>query len=124
MRKRLRQQEKNITRRRDSRTHRLYNSIALIYNNKERDRAERVAALLVTEGCHVVLAPLDLQVGTNAWKQRVRQDLLDADAVMLLLTEKSVVDKWVAWRVEQVFRKRAPIMRVVQLDDPLPLEDS
>jgi hypothetical protein len=92
----------------------------LIYHNEERSIAEDVAAPLMAVGYDVLFAPLGLQTGSEVWKERIRHDLLDAGVVLFLLTEKSVMDEWVAWRTEEVFRRKNILFIPVSLDRPLP----
>lgn len=81
-------------------------SVAIIYHHHERDVADDLVGPLRAAGYHVKMAPLGLEVGTDAWKRVVIEDLSTADVICLLLTQKSVADEWVAWRVERALERQ------------------
>jgi hypothetical protein len=74
--------------------------ISVIYHHDERTRAEAFCSPLEREGYQFVYAPIGLEVGSQAWKNAVANDLKAADAYLLLLTNKAVHDPMVAWRVK------------------------
>ena len=94
-------------------------SITLIYHNIERNRAERIGQYLKSCGYEINYAPVGLQLGTPEWKAAVVQDLRKSEVVILLLTEHSVTDEWVAWRSDMALDLNRSFIPVL-LDNSLP----
>lgn len=94
-------------------------SIAVIYHQSERDRAEEVVSPLRDAGYVVAMAPLGLQVGTPNWQERVRADFTNAEMVLVLLSVKSVQDEWVAWRTAAALELNVDRFIPIMLDDEI-----
>ena len=78
--------------------------IVFVYQNHERSFAERLAFPLEESGYNVILAPAGLKIGSDNWKKQVKIDFSSADLIIALITKRFILDNWVAWRVEQVFK--------------------
>jgi hypothetical protein len=74
--------------------------LTIVYQNRERSKAEQVGQCLEDRGYDVRYAPVGMQLGTPQWKDQVERDILAADVMLLLLTQLSVTDHWVRWRTE------------------------
>lgn len=97
--------------------------IAVIYHHHERSRAEDFCGPLQAEGYNFVFAPLGMEVGTQKWREAVASELADADAYIVFITAKSVLDEMVAWRVEVALTRakaRGRLFLPVQLDRDMP----
>jgi hypothetical protein len=81
-------------------------AIALIYHPEERNLADEWAHAIEQMGYEPILAPLGIEVGSDAWQARVQDDLEKSDAALLLLTPKSSEDPSVEWRTNVVFELR------------------
>jgi hypothetical protein len=94
-------------------------STLLIYHHDERLRVENFCQPLRDKRYEFVFAPLGFQVGSDEWKLAFLSDLDSADAVIVFLTAKSIIDKAVAWRVEAVLNSGKKLLPI-QLDMEFP----
>ena len=92
--------------------------IALIYHHQERPRIEEFCDPLEAAGYSFVYAPIGFQVGSQEWREAVTADLADAHAVILFLTELSICDETVAWRVKVALPTKKPFIPLM-LDQEL-----
>ena len=93
--------------------------ITFIYQNTERNRAEEIGQYLEKRGYDIGYAPVGLQAGTPEWKFAAKEVLIDSDVIILLVTKLSVVDEWVAWRVNETFIHKLIFVPIL-LDEDLP----
>lgn len=89
-------------------------SIVMIYPPEERQFVQPLHDALVARGCDVKMAPLGLQVESQEWSNQVRSDITDCAACIVLLSDKSVVDKSVAARVDWALKEDKRIVPVVR----------
>ncbi len=94
-------------------------AVALIYHNLERNLAEDFGGRLERCGHKICYAPPGLQVGTPEWQARVRSDLENADAVLLLITPLSALDEWVGWRAGIAIENKSRFVPIFFKQDEL-----
>jgi hypothetical protein len=94
--------------------------IYIIYHYKQRGIAEECSKHFEQLGQEVILAPLEFDVGSSDWQLRAQNDIKQAHIVIALLTEESVNDNWVLWRVETAESLAKPVI-LIGINYPLDL---
>ena len=88
-------------------------AVFVIYNQTQRRRATDWLQPLIDAGWEFDLAPLGLEVGSEPWKEAVRECVENAEAGIVLVTKEAATDDSVEWRSQLVLDKGIPLIPVV-----------
>ena len=95
--------------------------IYLIYSPSERPIAERLANTIGgLSGLRCTFAPLGLKALSNEWCIQVQTEIKKSDAVLILITDISLKDETVVWRVEQSLKLNKILVPVLWNDAQYP----
>jgi len=85
----------------------------MVYAPPERNIADMIAtAISRVSNHHCLFAPLGLQALSDEWKTQIQKDLNQCDDVLVIMTESSLKDESVIWRVEQVLNLKKRLIPV------------
>lgn len=88
-------------------------TIYVIYHHSQRQRAIDWLTPLLDQGWNFDFAPLGLEVGSDAWKDAIRESVSNAEAAVVLVTKESANDEMVAWRAELIREQHKPLIPVL-----------
>lgn len=98
--------------------------IFLSYSHSDEQKATELASRLRDAGLECFVAGRDI-TATQQWEPRIREALLGAQCVMLLLTPRSINSNWVmieagaAWALEKVIVPATMFVEAGQLVEPI-----